>query len=421
MATVTLGQGIALADFPKDWRTGSRRGDRRHRLSGKSKAASLEATLALQHQLLGYEGQIVPMYYSFKDHFNGFYRLNSVDADFIYRNAALQNVGLLDIDIDADHIGTDAMVEFETPMTNILRVNAMGIASDEVNFYHSPGIVGADTAYDIGNENSPGVITRAGEDGDVVVIVGIPDLNPRYRKTPATFYDGSCYAKVGGYTVTGELHTNQPANWKIGNTLFEVEPETSGGVSTGGIVVSHWDTSAYVSKTYKFMYNSTTKVPRWHAFKVIEANAERVRVQLIRDADESPATTHRHILEMQVRRGSLMVEFRYVYTGTVVNWSIDLETGEAATAVTPTGATGATGIVATGVDGNGNKFILGTGLAHTADTTNGGLDFSSVEEFTGFISLEPGSPQTQDTAANQMLQYFGKSNVMAPSVVRSFV
>lgn len=139
------------------------------------------------------------------------------------------------------------------------------------------------------------------------------------------------------------------------------------------------------------------------------------------DANEGGGNKYtRHTLTLGLRRGGLLVYGYYVYDGAAATWTVERADAEAATAVTPTGASGTALVRATSNDGDGNRYIIGSSLATTKETTQGGLDFGSIQEFDFFISseIDGSSAQTQDQAGNQYLQYVAVSNEQVRPIPR---
>ena len=143
---------------------------------------------------------------------------------------------------------------------------------------------------------------------------------------------------------------------------------------------------------------------------------------LVRDAAENPPTAYRHILYMTLRRGSRFVECVYHWTGSAVILRVGRNVTEASSVMdTPTGATGPLGIRATSNDGDGNRFVVGTNVAHTNDLTNGTLvttAAANVHRF--FIGSEIGGTgaAANDDDTDLQLQWVGQFNERTRAVLR---
>ena len=402
---------------PQDWRVSGRR----HRVGGMFASSSLANTKAIRDVLLAQVGEVIPVTYSTDSSFDGFYRLLDADVDARHRYGSLQGNGLFDFNVDLELIGTYSSAEFQGLIDNQLHSNAVGLIASEVNWWHAPPI-GA-IAYTNGDTaGSTGLITRTGADGDVTVAIGIPDTSPQWTVSPANYYSGGCYVKVGGKTRAGVDVPLDVTDWEIGNSLVKVTPGLTASASNGEIEVAHYDTSAYATaKAYRILYATTNQVVSWSKFRIIKNTVEECVIELVEDANEAGGNKFtRHTLTLGVRRGGLLVYGYHVYDGAAATWTVERVSAEAATAITPTGATGAAAVRATSDDGDGNRYVIGSSLATTQETTQGGLDFSSVNEFDFFISseIDGSTAQTQDQAGNQYLQYIGVSNEQVRPIPR---
>jgi hypothetical protein len=404
---ITASDGITIR-----WTSDASGGSHRDRLRGELASSSLAATQALRTELLEQIDRQIAFSFSDDTTRDGFYILR--DADIELDDYSLNSNGLFDFSLVLERIGSVSQVEIQSLLTTALKVNSHGLLIGEVQPWHAPA-VGA-VAYDVGN-TAPTAHTRTTEDGVVPVMLGIATtVDPKWSVTPVDFYKAAVRIKVGNPLVTrGGLDypdfAESPANWELSNGLVKVTPGATTGVSNGRIIVGHWDGSSYETKTYNLKFATTTVVPKWHYFTILHNTPELGIIRLVRDADEAPATAHRHILDLTLRRGSLFVSCYYTFTGGATTWSVDRDAVEAATSVTPTGAASAVAIRATSNDAAGNRFVLGTSMAHTEDLTNGGIDFASTRTFDFFLGAEIGGSGAgaNDNAAAQSLQYMGVS------------
>ncbi len=127
-----------------------------------------------------------------------------------------------------------------------------------------------------------------------------------------------------------------------------------------------------------------------------------VTVRLVRDAATVPASAHRHVLDVTLRRGSRFVSFLYTYTGTAATHKIVRDTTEAATSQT--------GFIQASALTDGNRWMLGCPRAFTADTTNGGLTISTAAQSMPFVigsAIGDAANGTGDGPADLMNQYIG--------------
>lgn len=402
---------------PQDWRISGNR----HRISGVMKSSSLANTKALRDVMVAQVGEVIPVTYSTDSSYDGFYRCLDADVDARHRLGSLQGDGLFDFQVDLELIGTYSSAEFQGLIDNQLKANDHGLISSEVNWWHSPPI--GSIAYTNGDTaGNTGLISRTGEDGDSTVAVGIPDTSPQWTVSPANYYKGGCYVKVGGYERAGKDVPLDADDWELGNHLVKVTPGLTTGSSNGQIEVAHYDASAFVTaKAYTIKYSGSSAIPSWDKMRIIFNNPELCVIELVQEGNEGGGNQFtRHNLRLGVRRGGLMVFGYYYYDGAAATFSLDRSSTEAGTAVTPTGASSAMAIRATSNDADGNRYVIGSSKTNTADTTNGGIDFASTSSFDFFISseIDGSSAQTQDQAGNQCLQYLAVSNEQVRPIPR---
>ncbi len=420
MGTLTVGRvGVesTLGD-PTRWQTRATTRGSIHTLSGQILQTTLNDALYVRAELEQQVGQLVPVTYTAETSLDGFYILESANIDVRARNNPLQVGGYFPFSVRIRRIGSIGQVEHQSLLTGALIANSHGLVVGEVQFSHSPP-VGA-LAYDGGSAGSPVAWTRTTEDGTIPVILDLDTgVDPKWAVDPGNYYDGGCYVNVNSYTRSGLDAPNTPGTWEIGNKLVKVTPG-GGGSSNGRIIVSHWDGSAYDAVTYNIKFATTTVVPEWHYVTVIRNTAEVVTIRLVRDAEEAPATTNRHVLDLTLRRGSLFVSAYYTWTGGATTWSLDREATEASTAITPTGASSAMALRATANDGDGNRYVMGSSKSTTKDAANGGLDFASTKTFDFFIGSEIGGTgaSANDQAADQCLQYLAAFTEVVRAVRR---
>jgi hypothetical protein len=420
MASLKVGRvgfDVTIAG-PRDWQIDGKR----HRLRGVlNPKTTLANAQSLRSELTDQIGQVVAVTYDSDATFDGFYRVLDVKVDANHADAAILNTGLFRFDLSLELIGTYSSAEFQSLLDHQVHSNDHGLIAGELNWWHSGPI--DRVAYTLlAGSGSPGEITRVGADGTLNVAIGIPDTSPQFTSSPENFYKGGCYVKVNGFTRTGVDVPMSVIDFELGNSLVKVTPGLTTGASNGQIEVAHYDTSAYATaKAYTIKYATTTAIVKWSKFRIIRNTPELCIIELVDDANEAGGNKYtRHTLTLGVRRGGLLVYGFYNYDGAAATYSLDRSSVEASTAITPTGASSVMAIRATSNDGDGNRFVLGSSKTTTQDTTNGGLDFASTNEFDFFISseIDGSSAQTQDQAGNQCLQYLAVSNEQVRPIPR---
>lgn len=411
MAVLQIGRvGLDVElSAPNSIRISSRPGSRVVSVRGQLVSSTLAETLALQTELENQVGQIVPLTFTANAVWDGFYV--QADADIDAQDYALNGTGLLDFSVSLIRLGGPSQVEFQSLLTGALLANSHGLLDAEVSYWHAPavGALGLDHG-----STSPNAHSRVTEDGTIQVILDMDKtVDPAWRVTPANYYKGACELVVDSRVRTGLDVPLDVPDWSLNNGLIRITPGVTASVSNGRIGIEAWDTTWNTAKYFKFIFEPSTTnstVDEWHFMTVLHYTPEKAIIRLVRDAEEAPASTHRHVLDLHLRRGATYVAWHYTWTGAATEWKIVADTTEASTAVTPTGATSAPGLRATSNDAAGNRFILASPLANTGDTTNGGLTFASVREFWGILGFEinGSSADADDLAAEVILQGFAR-------------
>ncbi len=416
---MTLQIGRVTLDDPESWDHSYSERRQRERIRGVHQASTLAQSKADLINLVNQTGEVVPVVFSQDSSRNGLYRMSAPRVDS--EDYVLNDTGQWDYSLTLERIGTYSSAEFQGLIDNQLKQNDHGLIASEINWWHSPPI--GSIAYTNGDTaGSTGLITRTGEDGESTVAVGIPDTSPQWTIDPANYYKGGCYIAVGGQERAGFDVPLDADDWELGNHLVKVTPGLTTGSSNGEIEIAHYDGAGYATaKAYAIKYASSSAIPSWDKMRIIRNTPELCIIELVQEGNEGGGNKFtRHNLRLAVRRGGLMVMGYYYYDGAAAAFSLDRAATEAGTAVTPTGASSAMAIRATSNDGDGNRYVIGSSKTNTADTTNGGLDFTSTNSFDFFISseIDGSSAQTQDQAGNQCLQYVAVSNEQVRPVPR---
>lgn len=399
-----IGLDVTL-DNPSAWGSSASRG-RVDQITGELHAATLAETKALRTELLEQNGQIVPVVWSEDSTVDGFYR--QLDADIDAEDYALNDNGLYDFSVTLERIGGSAQTEFQSLLTSVLVVNQHDLLDTEVRPWHSPPV--AALAYDTG-DTSPTAHTRTTEDGVIPVIIDLDtDVDPTWSVEPVDYYKGGAKITVGGRVRTGLDAPNLPADWVVSNGQIRFKPGQSAGVSTGRILMEVFDGTAWsTSKAFAVLFAGTTVVPKWHYVTIVRNTPEVAILRLVRDAEEAPATTHRHTLDIHLRRGSRYATFNYHFSGGAATWKVQRDSAEATTAITPTGGSSVAAVRATSNDADGDRFVLGSQHDTTQDNTQGGIEFVSTRFYSFFIGSEinGSSAAANDQADALILQYMG--------------
>lgn len=403
-------------------------------VSGQVIGVTFEEAKVIRENLLAQTGKLIALTYDYDDMFDGFYYQRGADVDVSHGDASMQGLGNFPFDLSLERVGTSAEVLFESLMVSAAfddptaGTDAHGLTDLEVKFGHSPprGALNYSTGL-----SAPTPMLRDTEFGTIAFYYGLGQfVSPRWAAKPLVYYQGSAALYQNGFVRTGKLIRNDPADWVLTNDALRITPGVTGVTSNGRIGFQVWDGTAWSTvKYFRFLHNGTAIVPEWHDITVLRNDAECVTIKLSRDAEEAPATTNTHELEITLRRGYLFADCYYIWTGPVANWTVERDTAEAAATVTPAGASSAVGIRASANDGDGDQYVLFSGEAFTAETTQGGLDFvstaidnseraGSVFGFGIGISPDGSGAVTGSGTSDLALQFSGYSEEHVRSVAR---
>jgi len=389
--------------------------NQRVRIRGHIRVASLANLQTLRTELLEHVGAIVAVTWTLDSTRDGFYQMLSADIGDLF----LPGVGYASYRVDLERIGSEALTEFQSLIAGTVLTNDHGIIESETQPFHAApvGVV----SYDSG-AGTPTAMTRTTEDGAIYVFRSIDFTgDPSWSVAPSSYYAGAAEISVTSQIRTGLDAPNDVADFSLTNGLIRVTPDLTASVSNGRLNVETYDGSVWDTKVkYGVYFNATTVIPEWHTIGIVRNTPEVTTIRLVRDADEAPPTSARHILDIRLRRGSRFLECYYSYTGGTHNIQVRRETNEAATAVTPTGASGAVGIRATSNDGSSNRFVLATPHTHVQDLTNGRIYRAASTTMSFMIGAEVGGSAAVagDVAADLMLQFLGHINETVRGVLR---
>ena len=194
----------------------------------------------------------------------------------------------------------------------------------------------------------------------------------QWGSTPANYYLGSCYVKVGSSYryATGQMLAPD-ANWEIGNSLVKVVNVAA----SSQITVSHYS-GGYRAKAYKLLaVTSSTQLDAPSAIAVLRNSPECVILRTFHSVSGSAMQVQ---VTHMLRRGSYIVE-SYMNYGNVASIGIGLFKVMPVTLETSTSSSvsSVTYVQASVADASGDKYTLMTRATVTADTVNGGFSISN--------------------------------------------
>lgn len=422
MATLKIGRvgtDVALSDL-RTSRSAAGPGMQRVALSGWLSSSTLANVNALRSELLAQarmQGLPIAVTYSADPQLNGFYRMVSADVSLTADARPFGNFRY-PFSVELEFLGTEAQVEFQSMMTGTTLSNNIGIIESEGKPFHAPP-QGA-LSYSAGTTTVTSG-SRTGAEGEIPVFFGLPfTADPTWSVTPANYYTGAVTVKTSGLLRAGleaPSDITDSTGWELSNSLVKVTPSAT----TGQFDIAHHDGSQWeTAKTYKLTWNDSAVIPSWHYFTIVDSRPERATVLCVRDANEAPPTAARHQLYLTLRRGSRLVEASYFYDSAVV-LRIGRSASETSVAMgTPTGGTGSLGIRADANDGDGNRFVIGTNVAHTNGASGSLVTDVASTSTHFFIGSEIGgsSAVANDTNEDLQLQWLSQFNERCRAVLR---
>lgn len=398
MGQLTIGRvGLdTILDDPSSWQEVRAFDDRSLIIRGFIRSGSYAQTDYLRRELLEQQGQLVACTYTADTHFDGYYILSSTKLETI--PVSYRGRGIFPYEIELFRVGSVSRAELQSLVTGVDLENDHTITGDP---FHSPPV--GHLAYNAGS-GTPVEITRTGEDGAMAVYLTVdPTVDPTWACEPSVYYQGAGEITVDGRLRAGIEVPNSPSYWEMNNSLVKVRATPYQGTSDGRFEIAwHNGTSWSSYIKWKILFTGTTAIPQWHFLSVLHNKPEYVSVRLIRDAATVPASAHRHILDLTLRRGSRFVSGLYTYTGGTGTHKIMRETTEAATA--------GTGFIKATALTDGNRWMLGSPKAFTADTTNGGITATAAAYSLPFVigsAISDAADASGDGPADLMDQYIG--------------
>ncbi|MEU3281586.1 hypothetical protein [Streptomyces antibioticus] len=296
-----------------------------------------------------------------------------------------------DWQIGLDRLGTAGEVDLQSRLTGVVRLNDFSLTGER---WHAPPI--GHYGYYTGSSN-PTTMSRATADGAMTVYRSVPaDAVPRWGCAATDYLKGR--ARITDTTTPAApielegIERAVPAGaWALSNGLVNVTPGASGTLDvqayTGGAWHSkEWNISAA---------GSGASITSWDSASLLRNDPEQVIVRLTKSQSPGRAT-----LDLSLRRGARFVE-GYLQTGTSATLAAYRATLETNTSFAASGY-----VTATGDDGDGNRFAVGSARTFTAHA-NGGVIKSSTTALDFWIGVAAGggSAVSGDAATDLRGQY----------------
>lgn len=402
MAILTVGRvGLDVElGHPSEWQDSRSIDSRDFVVRGFLRAATLANANALRTELLEQQGQMVAVTYTLDPNFDGYYILTDARVESVpvsYQRAIFPfEVGLV-------RIGSTSRVELQSNVTGTVLTNSHGLLATEVRPVITPPV--NHLAFDWPLSGSITSITRTCADGTLTSYQSPGEFgtDASWGCAPGDYYKGAVTLTVNGLMRAGLDSPNTPASWVLDNGLLRIQPETSGGNTTGRILVDVYGGATYESQK-DWSFDRSGKLASFSFLSVVRNSPEVATIRL-----QSGGTTNRHTIDLTLRRGDPYALGIWSFTGAAAAMKVVLDTAEAGSTLTPTGASSAVGVRATSNDGDGNRYLVFTPQAHTADTTNGGVSVAAtnVLKFAIGHEVDGTSATTGNTGEEVALQAFG--------------
>lgn len=364
-------------------------GDRSMDLDGQESNPPLtRPVLVATHDNINAMDGGVPVAVTFTDkpERNAFYQLKS-SASTITEHKG--DTVTADWKVSLSRLGSVGEVDLQSRLTGVRRLNDFSLTGEQ---WHAPAI--GHFGYYTGG-TSPSTMARATADGTITVYRGVPLSPPaRWGCDPTNYLKGRVRVTdaAAGLEVDGTERPLPAAGWALSNGLVNATPTATAGV----IDVQAYTGGAWHSKLWNVSV-AGSGVAAWDSVSIIRNDLEHAIVRLT--ASRSPG---RVTLDLALRRGGRTLE-GYLQSGSAATLAVYLRTLETNTSVAASGY-----VVATGNDGDGNRFAAGSARTFTAHT-NGGVSKASATalDFWVGVVVGGGSPASGDAATDLRAQYIG--------------
>lgn len=339
----------------------------------------------VQQNILGLYGKMIPIVFSQKTDWNGYYYVNSVSATLTDWPA--EGVAKCEWQLDLDLAGFRNDIDLESRLGGPQTLTNAFSGTGERWHAPAPGHTAYWTA-----TTSPSQLVRTGSEGNITVYRGIPvGVNPRWSCPPELYTVGRCrILDAEGYERVGmQSPIKASVGWKIHNSLVSLR--ASGTTET--LVLGSNFGSGWTEKAIDLRLNDADLgIPA--SVTLLRNDPEVVAVRMLWNVSPSGRVS----ADISLRRGS---RFFDVYLKSAVAGKLGVHPGIGEAATNGTGFTSSTS-----ADADGNKFTAGSPNAYTADTGAGGLSKTSTATLDTYIGIVKSAAGT-DTAALMYNQFLG--------------
>lgn len=351
--------------------TNANSGERSIRIEGAETVpgVTLAELQAKQEDIMGLIGRTVPISFSRKSFYNGFYVVSDTNTEY---EQWVEGPAQIRWSLALDLVGVDGQVDMESALANIVRANDFALTGER---WHAPSI--GHFAYQTGTA-LPSVVFRVSSDGTISVYRSIPAAtNPRWTASVSAYPAGRSRITQAGIERTGTGANLTPSGWTAHNGLVRIRPDTGSGT----FIVGAWDSGAWAEKVWSLKLGGTTVAPA--DLKAVTVTRNDYEMVTLRIVVQLPASASRYLVDLSIRRGSRFVE-GYVQRQASGTITITPTVTETATDLSASGY-----MRATSNDADGNRFVVGSARTFTTDA-GGGFTKSSVTAMDFFVGVELG-------------------------------
>lgn len=393
---LVLREALAVASESVNSQTGNRQ------LTITGQEAKPDLTVAqlaqIQDDVQNMIDSMVPVVFTNKSDRSGYYQVTDSSADLMNWTGEVITCAWK---LTMDRLGSDTEVDVESRLSGATARNNSFAATGER--WHAPPI--GHYGYWSGS-TQPSVVTRTGADGPMTVYRGLSaTVNPRYGCAVGSYLAGRVrFSDANSAERSGVNFTVAATGWTLSNALVQV---TAASAGSGVLTVSAYTGGAMQAKAWDLLSGGVSLgVPA--GATVLRNDPEAVTLRLL----WTQATPGRVSADLVLRRGSRFVEL-YVQGEFSSTLKLVRTTAEA-------GTSGTGYVAATANDAAGNRYIVGSALTFTADTTLGGLSLASTTALDAFIGVVAGggAAVAGDQAADLYAQYLGAPSESTQAVRR---
>lgn len=350
-----------------------------------------------REDLLGMQGELLPVYFSEKNALDGFYSVDDTSTTLTEWDSALAIAAWT---ANLVRVGRSNEIDLESRLSGSLtRVNDFSATGVR---WHSPAV--NHKAYWAGN-TAPLFASRTGSDGVLKVYRSIPvTVNPRWGCTVQDYKLGRVrFIDADDYERHGKSIVVNPADWELSNSLLRIKPLSSGGT----LEISAWTGSTWAAKNWDILHEVGPAVSMGVAdyASIIWNTYECVIVRLMK----SVGTVGRMSVDITLRRGASFAEV-YVQHEYGTTLKIVRATAEAGTA-------GTGYVAATSVDANGFRYFVGSARSFTGDNVNGGISKTATATLDAAVGVAFDAA-SGNAAADLYQQYLGSPSEYVQAVRR---